>query len=69
MTENYDVCRFLVDQGSSCDIMHDDLLEKLHVSHKKITIYKGRDLQSFSGSKIDHEGYIEMMVSMGEKEV
>jgi hypothetical protein len=48
--DNFDVSRILVDEGSSCDIMYQDLFEKMGLKKESLAPYEGSDLQGFNGA-------------------
>ncbi|MCH90267.1 hypothetical protein A2U01_0011180, partial [Trifolium medium] len=49
---HHDVSRILIDQGSSCDVMYQELLEKLGMKKEDLSSNEGTDLQGFNGSTI-----------------
>ncbi|MCI04679.1 hypothetical protein A2U01_0025726, partial [Trifolium medium] len=49
---NDDVSRILIDQGSSCDVMYQELFEKLGLKKEDLCQYEGTDLQGFNGFTI-----------------
>ncbi|XP_058755072.1 uncharacterized protein LOC131628226 [Vicia villosa] len=62
---NFDVCRILVDQGSSVDIMYSQLFKTLQLNDNHLTPYVGSDLQGFNGTVTKPWGFVELIVSIG----
>lgn len=61
---NYKVKRIFIDQGSSADIIFDDLFEKLGLKREELTPHHG-DLVGFTGERIVPRGHIELRLTMG----
>ena len=66
---NFDVCRILVDQGSSVDIMYSQLFSTLQLDETHLTPYVGSDLQGFNGAVTKPWGYVELIVMFGAAEM
>lgn len=49
---NFGVSQFLIDNGSSCNIMYDDIFERIGLKKQKLLPYEVSDLQSFNGIMI-----------------
>ncbi|MCI66264.1 hypothetical protein A2U01_0087522, partial [Trifolium medium] len=64
---HHDVSRILIDQGSSCDVMYQELFEKLKLKKKDLNPYEGTDLQGFNGSTIRPWGLINLPVTFESK--
>ncbi|GAU45897.1 hypothetical protein TSUD_24990 [Trifolium subterraneum] len=64
---NFDVRRILVDQGRSCDIMYSGLFKVLQLTEENLVPYVGSDLQGFNGSTTKPWGYVDLIVTFGEK--
>ncbi|MCI58343.1 hypothetical protein A2U01_0079598, partial [Trifolium medium] len=47
---NYEVCRILIDPGSSVDILYAHLFKTLQLDEHHLTPYVGSDLQGFNGA-------------------
>lgn len=45
---NFEVCRILVNQGSSADILFADLLENLNITREDLSPYRGTDLSGLN---------------------
>lgn len=60
---NFDVRRFLVDQGSSVDIMYSTLFSTLQLDECHLTPYVKLDLQGFNGTVTKLWGFVELIVS------
>ena len=65
---NTNVRRVLIDTGASCDIMYTGLLTTLQLTEKNFSPYVGNVLYGFNGSSTQPWGYIELLVTFGEKE-
>jgi hypothetical protein len=65
---NADVRRVLIDTGASCDIMYTSLLKTLQLTDKNLSPYVGNELYDFNGSSTQPWGYVELLVTYGEKE-
>lgn len=59
----------LVDQGTSADILFQDLLPKLKISETDFAPYRGTDLSGFNGARTRPLGYVELMVNYGEEKL
>jgi len=65
---NTDVRRVLIDTGASRHIMYTDLFKTLQLTEKNLSPYVGNELYSFNGSSTQPWGYVELLVTFGEKE-
>jgi hypothetical protein len=65
---NADVRRVLIDTGASCDIMYTSLFKTLQLTEKNLSSYVGNELYGFNGSSTQPWGYVELLVTLGEKE-
>jgi len=65
---NTDVRRVLIDTGASCDIMHTSLFKTLQLTEKNLSPYVGNELYGFNGSSTQPWGYVELLVTFGDKE-
>ncbi|MCI19167.1 hypothetical protein A2U01_0040322, partial [Trifolium medium] len=65
---HHDVSRILRDQGSSCDVMYQELFEKHGLKREDLSSYEGTDLQGFNGSTIRPCGLINLPVTFEIKE-
>jgi len=65
---NTDVCRVLIDTRASCDIMYTRLFKTLQLTEKNLSPYIGNELYGFNGSSTQPWGYVELLVTFGEKE-
>ncbi|MCI75052.1 hypothetical protein A2U01_0096319, partial [Trifolium medium] len=65
---HHDVSRILIEQGSSCDVMYQELFEKLWLKREDLSSYEGTDLQGFNVSTIRPWGLINLPVTFESKE-
>ncbi|MCH98019.1 hypothetical protein A2U01_0019018, partial [Trifolium medium] len=65
---HHDVSRILIDQGSSCDVMYQELFEKFGLKKEDLCTYEGTDLQGFNRSTICPWGLINLPVTFESKE-
>ena len=63
-----DVRLVLIDTGASCDIMYTSLFRTLQVMEKNLSPYVGNEFYGFNGSSTQPMGYVELLVTFGEKE-
>ena len=63
---NFDVHRILVDEGSSIDVMYNQLFRTLQLDDSHLSPYVGSYLQGFDGSTSKPWGYVELMVTFRE---
>ena len=63
---NFDVHRVLVDEGSSIDVMYNQLFRTLQLNDSHISLYVGLDLQGFNGLTSKPRGYVKLMVTFSE---
>ena len=47
---NFDIHCILVDEGSSVDVMYNQLFRTLQLDDSHLSLYVGSDLQGFNGS-------------------
>lgn len=64
-----EVKRKLVDQGSSANIMFQDLLPNLSLSHTDLSLYLRTDLSSMGEVQAQPLRYLDTMVTYGEKKI
>jgi hypothetical protein len=64
---NYDVSRILIDQGSSCDIMYNELFTKFRIEPDRLKPYHGGALSAFNDSPTQPIGSVTLPV-MFQKE-
>jgi hypothetical protein len=64
---HHDVSRVLVDQGSSCDVIYQELFQKPGLHKEHLRPYEGTDLQGFNGSTISPWGLIDLPVAFENK--
>jgi hypothetical protein len=62
----FEVCRILIDQGSSVDIMFWSLFDNMGLGSKDLIPHKG-SLISFTGDTIIPKGYVDLKVCFGKK--
>jgi len=60
--------RVLVDTGALCDIMYTSLFKTLQLTEKNLSLYVGNELYRFNGLSTQPWGYVELLVTFGEKE-
>jgi len=65
---NTDVRRVLIDTKASCDIMYTALFKTLQLTEKNLSPYVGNVLYVFNGSSTQPWGYMELLITFGEKE-
>ena len=65
---NTDVRRVMIDTGASCDIMYTSLFKTLQLTEKNLSPYVGNELFGFNGSSTQPWGYVELLVTFGEKQ-
>ncbi|MCI09265.1 hypothetical protein A2U01_0030349, partial [Trifolium medium] len=65
----HDVSSVLIDQGSSCNVMYQELFERLGLKKKNLHSYEGTDLQGFNGSIIRPWGFINLPFTFENKEI
>jgi len=65
---NSDVRRVLIDTGASYDIMYIGLFKTLQLTEKNLSPYVGNELYGFNDSSTQQWGYVELLVTFGEKE-
>jgi len=65
---NTDVRRVLIDTGASCDIMYTSLFKTLQLMEKNLSPYVGNELYGFNSLSTQPWGYVELLVTFGEKE-
>lgn len=65
---NFDVCRILVDIGSSVDIMYSQLFKTPQPNESHLTPYARSYFQGFNGTTNKPWGYVELLITFGEKE-
>jgi hypothetical protein len=65
---NVDVRRVLIDTGASCDIMYSSLFKTLQLTEKNLSPYVGNELYDFNDSSTQPWGYVELLITFGEKE-
>jgi len=65
---NTDVRQVLIDTGASCDIMYTSQFKILKLTEKNLSPYVGNELYGFNGSSTQPWGYVELLVTFGEKE-
>jgi len=65
---NTDVRRVLIDTGASCNIMYTGLFKTLQLTEKNLSPYVENELYDFNDSSTQPWGYVELMVTFGEKE-
>lgn len=63
---NHTVCRILIDNGSSVDILYSDCLEKMEILKEKVE-KTTQSLYGFTGDSIIPHGTIRQPVTAGEK--
>ncbi|MCI06415.1 hypothetical protein A2U01_0027474, partial [Trifolium medium] len=61
---NHNVSKVLIDEGSSCDIMYEELFTKLGLKRNNLTPYTETDLQGFNGSTTRPWGFMETHVTL-----
>lgn len=66
---NFDVRRFLVDQGSFVDIMYSNFFITLQLDECHFNPFVGSYLQGFNGTVTKPWGFMELIVSFGEAEM
>ncbi|XP_024027358.1 uncharacterized protein LOC112093363 [Morus notabilis] len=66
MIGNHTVCRILVDNGSSVDLLYSDCLEKMGI-HKGWLERTSRPLYGFTGDSVIPQGTIRLLITAGEK--
>lgn len=66
MIGNHIVCRILVNNGSSVDILYSDCLEKMGIPKAQIE-KTTRSLYGFTGDPIIPQGTIRLPITVGEK--
>ena len=65
---NTDVRRVLIDTGASCDIMYTSMFKTLQLTEKNLSPYVGSELYGFNDSYTQPWGYVQQLVTFGEKE-
>jgi hypothetical protein len=60
---HHDVSRVLIDQGSLCEVMYQELFQKLGLKKENLCPFEGTDLQGFNGSTIRPWGIINLLVT------
>ncbi|MCI34677.1 hypothetical protein A2U01_0055897, partial [Trifolium medium] len=65
---HHDVSRILIDQGSSCDVMYQELFEKLGLKRENLNSYEVTYLQGFNGSTICPWGLINLPFTFESEE-
>ena len=65
MIGNHTVCRILVDNGSSVDILYADCLDKMGIPHSRLQ-NSAQPLYGFTGDSVIPEGAIELPMTIGD---
>lgn len=60
--KHFDVSRILINNGSSCDIMHTKIFEKMNFYRGSLRSYEGSNLQIFNGTTTLLWGYVDLMI-------
>ncbi|MCI07920.1 hypothetical protein A2U01_0028990, partial [Trifolium medium] len=66
---NHDVSRILVDEGSSYDIIYEELFTKLGLKKENLAPYHNTYLQGFIGAITRPWGFVDLLVTFGEGEI
>ncbi|XP_024026717.1 uncharacterized protein LOC112093116 [Morus notabilis] len=66
MIENHTVCRILVDNGCSVDLLYSDCLEKMGIQKEQLE-KTSRPLYGFTGDSVIPQGTIRLPITAGEK--
>ncbi|XP_024024138.1 uncharacterized protein LOC112092366 [Morus notabilis] len=66
MIGNHTVCRILVDNGSSVDLLYSDYLEKMGIPKEQLE-KTSRPLYGFTGDSVIPQGTIRLPITAGEK--
>ncbi|XP_024027821.1 uncharacterized protein LOC112093493 [Morus notabilis] len=66
MIGNHSVCRILVDNGSSVDLLYSDCLEKMGIRKEQLE-KTSRPLYGFTGDSVIPQGTIRLPITAGEK--
>ncbi|XP_024020099.1 uncharacterized protein LOC112091242 [Morus notabilis] len=66
MIGNHTVCRILVDNGSSMDLLYSDCLEKMGIQKEQLE-KTSRPLYGFTGDSVIPQGTIRLPITAGEK--
>ncbi|XP_024025968.1 uncharacterized protein LOC112092910 [Morus notabilis] len=66
MIGNHTVCRILVDNGSSVDLLYSDCLEKMGIQKEQLE-KTSRPLYGFTGDFVIPQGTIRLPITAGEK--
>ena len=64
---DYDFTRFLVDKGSSVDILYQDAFEKLGIRREELKPYEGTNLHCFNETSTRLWGYVTLGVTFIEE--
>ncbi|EXC05120.1 hypothetical protein L484_011910 [Morus notabilis] len=66
MIGNHTVCRILVDNRSSVDLLYSDCLEKMGIQKEQLE-NSSRPLYVFTGDSVISQGTIRLPITTGEK--